>query len=327
MAQSSRIDKIIQLIAPDFSDALLQWDRYLRNEKVVSKHTIRAYQTDLQHFVQFLSQHLGGSPSLNALSEVALQDFRGWLARKAGEGASARSRARALSGIKNFLSFLDKRGIMHHASVSLLGTPKIPKTLPKAISQNQAKELIDLSVFEEASDFTERRNQMIFLLLYGCGLRISEALDLNIGDIPGNDGFWRIMGKGRKERLVPTLPIITKTLEKYLCEHPYSEERESPLFIGVKGKRLNQGMAQKALRQIRVSYGFPETLTPHALRHSYATHLLAEGANLREIQELLGHASLSSTQIYTDVENSQLMDIHKKTHPSNKKRNGASGQS
>lgn len=314
MAERTRIDDIADLIAPDFADALQKWDSYLRYEKNVSAHTLRAYQTDLKHFTTFLTVHLGGAPSINDLSEIKLQDFRGWLARKAGEGVSARSRARSLSGVKNFLKYLDKHGIMHNAAIGLITSPKIPRTLPKPISEDQAKRLINFDNFEQISgDETEIRDRALFLILYGLGLRISEALALNIGDIPHSDGFWRIMGKGRKERIVPTLPIITRMLERHLENRP--DDPEAPIFLGTQGKRLNAGVAQKALRNIRREQGLPETLTPHALRHSYATHLLSNGANLREIQELLGHASLSTTQMYTDVDNAKILEIFKKAHP------------
>lgn len=314
MAERTRIDEISDLIAADFADALHKWDNYLRYEKSVSAHTLRAYHSDLKHFTKFLTLHLGGAPSINDLSEIKLQDFRGWLARKAGEGVSARSRARSLSGVKSFLKYLDKHGIMHNASIGLISSPKIPRTLPKPISEDQAKRLINFNDFESISgDEIDIRNRVLFLMLYGLGLRISEALALNIGDIPGSDGFWRIMGKGRKERIVPTLPIITRMVKRHLDSRP--NDPDAPIFIGIQGKRLNQGVAQKALRDIRRAEGLPETLTPHALRHSYATHLLSNGANLREIQELLGHASLSTTQIYTDVDNAKILEIFKKSHP------------
>lgn len=317
MSERSTLHHITDILSPDLSDAVFKWDRYLRSEKSVSPHTLRAYHSDLQHFTKFLSVHLGGAPSLNDLSLAKLKDFRAWLAKKAVEGVSARSRARSLSGVKSFLTFLDKRGIMHNPAISIIQTPKIPRKLPKSLSENQAKQLLNLEHFTSAKSWVDLRDKTLFMMLYACGLRISEALNLNIGDIP-TDGFWRIMGKGRKERLVPTLPVVTKMLNQYLKEHPRRGQSNAPIFIGIQGKRLNQGIAQKTLRDIRISYGLPENLTPHMLRHSFATHLLANDANLREIQELLGHASLSTTQMYTDVENAKLLEIYKKAHPRNK---------
>lgn len=314
MATSSFIKDVSEIIAADLSNRLAQWDTFLRVEKNMSPHTIRAYHSDIQHFLSFIANHLGKAPSLNDLAELRLTEFRSWLAQKAREDVSARSRGRSLSTIKSFMNYLDKQGILHNPAISLLKGPKIARTLPKGLSQEKALELMRLDIYANGQDFTSSRDRALFILLYGCGLRISEALNLRIGELP-QDGFWRIMGKGRKERIVPSLPIINDALSTYLEYHPIRDDREAYLFIGVKGKQLNQGMAQKALRDIRHSYNFPETLTPHALRHSYATHLLSEGANLREIQELLGHASLSTTQIYTDVDPTLMLEIHKKAHP------------
>lgn len=298
----------------DLSDALSKWHNYLQYERNMSQHTIRAYTADIHHFLNFLREHFAKAPSLNDLSDTRIQDFRSWLATKAREGVGNAARARSLSGVKNFLKFLDKSGIMHNAHINLIRSPKKPHKLPKPLSETHAKDIIKQADLLKIEDWVGARDKALFTLLYGCGLRIAEALDLNIGDIP-QDGFWRILGKGRKERIVPTLDIVQRNITAYLDMRPFSNEAEQPLFLGQRGKRLNQGIAQKSLRELRVTLGLPETATPHALRHSYATHLLAEGANLREIQELLGHASLSTTQRYTDVENSKLLEIYNAAHP------------
>lgn len=316
MAPRKTLEIITDKCSADLADALHKWESYLTAQKNVSPHTLRAYTTDLKHFIDFLCNHLGGAPSLNALSEIKIRDFRSWLAQKANEGSSARSRARSLSGIKSLYDFLDKQGIMHNPAIHVLQTPKIPRTLPKALSEKQAKQLLNIEKFMDGLHWSDYRDRTLFMLLYGCGLRISEALNLDIKDIP-SDGFWRIMGKGRKERLVPTLKVIDSMIDQYLEVHPNPDDKTAPLFPGVQGKRLNQGVAQKAMRDIRISYGLPENLTPHMLRHSYATHLLGNDANLREIQELLGHASLSTTQMYTDVDTEKLLQIYKKAHPRN----------
>jgi integrase/recombinase XerC len=189
-------------------------------------------------------------------------------------------------------------------------TPKLPRKLPRALEEQQVLRLVE----HTDGDWISARNQALFTLLYGCGLRISEALQLNLSDLP-RDGFIRVIGKGRKERQVPVLPLVERILSEYRAVCPWPETPDRPLFMGDRGKRLHPGIAQKALREIRISLNLPDTATPHALRHSFATHLLQNGANLREIQELLGHASLSTTQIYTDVNAEEMIRIHNQFHP------------
>lgn len=206
---------------------------------------------------------------------------------------------------------MDKQGLAHNAAVAGLRSPKLPRKLPRPLEQGQAFRLLEQM---PGDDWPALRDKALFTLLYGCGLRINEALSLNIEDLP-HDGYLRVMGKGRKERQVPVLKPIEDTLSAYRSAVPFAETPERPLFLGEKGKRLNQGIAQKAMRDLRRGLNLPETATPHALRHSFATHLLQNGANLREIQELLGHASLSTTQRYTDVNAEELMAVYKKAHP------------
>lgn len=305
---------ILESCAGDLADVLTRWMRYLQHEKHSSRHTLRAYGSDVSNFIRFLVEHLGYPPSLNDLSDVTLRDFRAWLSRRAMDGASAATRGRSLSGIKSFLRWLDKQGIMHNAAISTVRSPKLPHKLPRPLYEKQA-----LSLIADIGDETwiDKRNRALFTMLYGCGLRIDEALSLDLGDMP-RDGFVRVMGKGRKERQVPVLAIVENMLESYLKSCPYPSAPERPIFLGSRGKRLNQGVAQKAMRDIRRMLGLPETATPHALRHSFATHLLQNGANLREIQELLGHVSLSTTQRYTEIDAKQLMSVYKNAHPRNK---------
>lgn len=315
MVRSSGLKKhILALCAADLSNQLSRWNDYLQYEKQVSPHTLRAYNTDISHFITFMADHLGGQPSLNDLSSITIRDFRSWMAKKAMSGASNASRARSLSGIKNFMSWMDKNGVMHNAAIQTVRSPKLPHKIPRPLQVDHAKDLIDNAGFLEKKDWVSARNSALFMLLYGCGLRISEALSLNFKDFPQN-GFLRITGKGNKERQVPVLPIVERTLSHYLHLHPAKDKENSPIFIGTQGKRLNQGVAQKAMRDIRGILGLPETATPHALRHSFATHLLQNGANLREIQELLGHSSLSTTQRYTEVNAEEMMRIYKSAHP------------
>lgn len=305
-------EEILECCASDLAKALTEWQQWLRVEKNVSKHTLRAYAGDLSNFVRFLSSHKGKAISVSDVSGAALSDFRSWMSRQTVNGAAASSRARTLSGLKNFLAWMDKQGLAHNAAIATVRTPKQPRKLPRPLQEQQAFRLL---AREEGDDWITLRDKALFTMLYGCGLRIDEALSLNIADLP-HDGFIRVMGKGRKERQVPVLPMVVEALGYYREACPYPEEGMRPLFVGTKnGKRLNQGVAQKAMRDLRRLLQLPETATPHALRHSFATHLLQNGANLREIQELLGHASLSTTQRYTDINAEEMIAIYKKAHP------------
>ena len=304
----------IAICAPDLSERLEQWQDYLRHEKQVSRHTLRAYNADVSHFITFMHDHLGKEPGLNDLSEIGIRDFRAWMSRKAMDGTSNASRARSLSGIKSLLNWMDRQGIMHNAALATVRSPKLPHKIPRPLHENQAMNVLESADLLTKEDWIGQRDRALFTLLYGCGLRIDEALSLNIADMP-KDGFIRVVGKGSKERQVPVINIVEQTLEAYLEQCPVAKTNDRPLFIGARGKRLNQGVAQKAMRDLRVTLGLPENVTPHALRHSFATHLLQNGANLREIQELLGHASLSTTQRYTEVNAEELLRIYKDAHP------------
>ena len=306
---------ILALCAQDLRAQLEKWQDYLRFEKQVSHHTQRAYFSDITHFITFMHEHIGCAPSLATLSDAKIRDFRAWLSRKAIDGTSNASRARSLSGIKNLLRWLDKNGIAHNAAISNMRSPKLPHKLPKPLQEQQTFNLLESAGLLEKKDWIGARNNALLTLLYGCGLRISEALDLNIGDIPVTTNQLRIRGKGNKERITPIIPAIRHSIDQYLSLCPYDTGKGAPLFKGARGDRLNQGVAQKALRDLRAVLGLPETATPHALRHSFATHLLQNGANLREIQELLGHASLSTTQRYTELNATELINIYKNAHP------------
>ncbi len=302
------------VLEADLEQAHQKWMVWLQHEKHVSPNTFRAYESDVRQFFEFLAHHHAGELSINRLSGAKLSDFRAWLSRKAMDGASSASRARSLSGVKNFLNWMDKQGIAHNASIKNLRGPKLPHKLPRPLEQPQAFRLIDGVEDHAKLDWLGLRDKALFVLLYGCGLRINEALSLNINDLP-RDGFIRVLGKGRKEREVPVLKGVEKALKAYLAECPFPQTKDRAVFVGEKGARLNQGVAQRVLRNMRGVLNLPETATPHALRHSYATHLLQNGANLREIQELLGHASLSTTQRYTEVNAEELMRIYKAAHP------------
>ena len=306
----------LALCASDLQQRLHQWQDYLAHEKHASRHTVRAYCGDISSFITFLHSHLGEAPAMHHVADAHVRDFRAWLSRKAMEGAGNASRARSLSGLRNFLRWLDTNGHGHNAQIKIINTPKLPRKLPRPLHENQAERLIDAADLLVKEDWVGQRDRALFTLLYAAGLRIDEALSLNIKDMPNTeDRFITVRGKGGKERRVPILPIAKQTLRAYLDQCPYEATPERPIFIGKRGGRLNQGVAQKAMRDLRGVLGLPDTATPHALRHSFATHLLQNGANLREIQELLGHASLSSTQRYTDVNAEELLKIHKQFHP------------
>lgn len=312
---------LLEACGPDLAEAVTRWQTWLRSEKNVSPHTFRAYTADIGQFLAFLARHQGATLTLGQLSGTTLTDFRSWLSNRATDGLKSSSRARSLSGVKNFLTWLDKQGILHNAAISIVRAPKLPRKLPRPMDHTQIERLLD-DKGAPKSDWVTLRNRALFTLLYGCGLRISEALQLDLKDLP-REGFLIVMGKGRKERQVPVLPLVEKILSEYRSLCPYGETPDRALFMGERGQRLNQGIAQKALRDVRLALQLPETATPHALRHSFATHLLQNGANLREIQELLGHASLSTTQRYTDVNADEMLKIYKAAHPRSSHKEGS----
>lgn len=308
-------------VAEDLGHALSEWRNWLALEKNASAHTLRAYEQDVAGFLTFLSGHRGQAVALDTLSDAGIADFRSWLSRRAMAGAKAASRARSLSGVKNFLHWLDRSGRMHNAGIEAVRAPKRPRRLPRPLQPPQAVDVVERAAAfsaPEAPAWIGLRDRALFGLLYGAGLRLGEALALTLGDLPDSGGVLRVMGKGRKERTVPLLPVCQQLLNDYIKESGHGDDRHAPVFIGEKGARLNPGVAQRAMRTLRRAMGLPETATPHALRHSFATHLLRNGANLREIQELLGHASLSTTQIYTEIDPANLLEIHRAFHPRGK---------
>jgi integrase/recombinase XerC len=293
--------------------AFLDW---LAQERHSSPLTVEAYGTDLAGFLGFLTNHLGAEPDLAALQALRPADFRAWLASMANDGSVNATRARHLSAVRSFYKYLAKRHGVENPSVKLVATPRARRPLPRALPANDARDLT--TDIAELSDTAaqQARDTALFTLLYGCGLRIAEALSLNVRDAPtqGGDAPLRVIGKGSKERIVPVLPVVRAAIGAWLAKHP-DRQPDSPLFLGARGKRLDPAVAQKTMREYRRLNGLPEHATPHALRHSFATHLLAGGADLRSIQDLLGHASLSTTQRYTSVDEAQLMNVWRKAHP------------
>ena len=271
------------------------------NERRYSPHTLDAYSRDLSGFFDFAAEHLGKVPETADLAKLEVRDFRAYLSQRATRHIDKSSLARELSTLKNFFKWLARYDILRNPALSVIRTPRRAKVLPKALEVNDTFNVIDEAQNLASNSWQGLRDTAIFTLLYGCGLRISEALSLNVGDI-GNNDFLRIKGKGNKERIVPLLPVVVENINKYLAECPYQPKQGEPLFLGARGDRLVPRIIQRQMQKIRAYLGLPDNLTPHALRHSFATHLLAEGTDLRSIQELLGHASLTTTQRYTDVQ-------------------------
>lgn len=293
--------------------AFLEW---LERERRAATLTVEAYGADIAGFLGFLTQHLGGEPDLVALGALRQADVRAWLAADAADGIGNATRARRLSAVRTFFRFLARRLGVENPALALIATPRAKRPVPRALGLDQASDVTER--IGEMSDAAaiQARDTALFVLLYGCGLRIAEALALDVRDAPlsGSDGMLRVVGKGSKERIVPVLPAVREAIGAWLALHP-DRQPDSPLFLGARGGRLDPAVAQRTLRLFRRLYGLPEHATPHALRHSFATHLLAGGADLRSIQDLLGHASLSTTQRYTAVDEARLIEVWRKAHP------------
>lgn len=288
---------------------------WLALERRASPLTVEAYGADLSNFLGFLTRHQSGEPTLAALTDLRASDFRAWLAHAAMEGRGRATRARHVSAVRSFFKFLARRHGVDNPQLALLAAPRPPKPLPKALTPAQASAIAN-DIGEITDGDLSLRDVALFSLLYGSGLRIAEALALDVRDAPraGSDTALVVTGKGSKQRIVPVLAQVRDSVESWLRVHP-QRSPSAPLFIGARGSRLDPGVAQRILRSFRTLNGLPAHATPHALRHSFATHLLAGGADLRSIQDLLGHASLSTTQRYTAVDTTQLMDVWRRTHP------------
>jgi integrase/recombinase XerC len=293
--------------------AFLEW---LRRERRAAPLTVEAYGADIAGFLGFLTQHLGGEPDLAALASLRAADLRAWLAGEAAAGAGNASRARHLSAVRSFFRFLARRHDVDNPALKLIATPRGKQPVPRALGTAQAREVTERIAEMSDAAAMQARDTALFTLLYGCGLRIAEALALDVRDAPARDGeaMLRVVGKGGKERIVPVLPAVREAVAAWLALRP-DRQPANPLFIGARGGRLDAAVAQRTLRHFRRLYGLPEHATPHALRHSFATHLLAGGADLRSIQDLLGHASLSTTQRYTTVDEARLVEVWRKAHP------------
>jgi integrase/recombinase XerC len=301
--------------AADCRAAIAAWQDWLVSEKRASAHTVAAYGGDLARFFDFLAEHLGGMPDLATLGALRAADFRAYLARRAADDAARSSTARAMSVLRQFFRFLDRNGLVHNPALAAVRTPKLPQSVPKPVSAAEAEETLEAVDAVAAEPWIAARDVAILSLLYGAGLRLAEALGLARREAPLAAGTITITGKGRKQRLIPILPVVAEAVAAYLAACPHPLAAEGPLFVGARGGALNPRLVQRRMAELRRLLGLAESATPHALRHSFATHLLAGGGDLRTIQELLGHASLSTTQRYTAVDAAHLLAVYDKAHP------------
>ena len=305
--------------AKDVAAEASRWLGHLSAERRMSDKTVEAYERDVRQFLVFMAEHLGGAPNLAELAKLTPQDVRAFMAARRADGIGGRSLMRMLAGIRSFARFLERNGKGKVGALTAVRAPKVPKTLPKPLQIAAAKQVADADI--RAGEAREQwllvRDAAVFALLYGSGLRISEALGLVRGDMPapGQGDAITVTGKGNKQRMVPLLPQVSQLIADYVSLCPYDLPAAGPLFIGARGKRLSPRIVQLVMERLRGALGLPDSATPHALRHSFATHLLARGGDLRAIQELLGHASLSTTQIYTAVDTDRLLEVYRSAHP------------
>ncbi|MBS0247489.1 MAG: tyrosine recombinase XerC [Proteobacteria bacterium] len=303
-------------ISADVAAEIGRWRAYLGAERRMSPKTLEAYERDVGQFLGFLADHLGGPPSLKTLAKITPADVRAFMASRRADGAGNRTLMRSLAGARSFARFLERNGKGKVGALAAIRAPKLARTLPKPLPSSAAKQMtdIDLRAGEDRETWILARDAAVLALLYGCGLRISEALGLKRSDANGKDALT-VTGKGNKTRMVPVLPQVTKAIADYIALCPYDLPADGPLFVGARGGPLSPRIVQLAMATLRGALGLPDTATPHALRHSFATHLLARGGDLRSIQELLGHASLSTTQIYTAVDSARLLEVYASAHP------------
>ncbi len=300
----------------DLAAAREEWLKTLKDARRLSDNTLDAYERDSRQFLQFLTGHLGEPPSLKDVDNLRVADLRSFLASRRNGGAGARTLGRGLAGVRSLLRHLEKRGLANAAGASAMRAPRQPKSLPKPLAAADARRVVSAEGQMAEEPWIAARNAAVLTLLYGCGLRISEALGL-----PGDalsDATARSMvitGKGGKSRLAPLLPAVHRAVAQYRALCPFPLSPEGPLFRGAKGGELHAAIIQREMQKLRAALGLPDSATPHALRHSFATHLLARGGDLRTIQELLGHASLSTTQVYTGVDAERLLEVYDKAHP------------
>jgi len=302
------------VISPAAREAVSTWLDGMGAMGGAADNTLAAYRADVLGWLSFLQMHLGQSCGFGAIAGVGISDMRAWMAHERGRGVAPRSLARSLSAVKSFTRWLAERQGFEPTAILSTRSPKFTKKLPRPLTEDAARAMIDTVELQALDGWVAARDVAVVTLLYGCGLRISEALSLNGADHPLADTLV-IRGKGGKERMVPVLPAARRAVAQYVALCPHPVEPKQPLFRGFRGGPLGAGAIQKVVAQSRMQLGLPATATPHAMRHSFATHLLNAGGDLRTIQELLGHASLATTQTYTAVDTARLMEVYANAHP------------
>ena len=292
------------------------WLAALAHERRASPHTLRAYGDDTARFLSFLHEHLGGAVNERALAKLSPADIRAFITDRRGEGLGPRGVQRALAAIRSFFRYLAREGILENSAPRAVRTPRVRRGLPRPLSEDDAQRVLEEAGANDI-EWIAARDAALLTLLYGAGLRVSEALSLKRGDVPLGQSL-SILGKGRKERVVPVLPAVREAIAAYAAVVPFGAGPQSALFLSRRGKPMSPREAQLLMQRLRSALGLPERATPHALRHSFATHLLQNGGDLRAVQELLGHASLSTTQTYTEIDTRRLGEIYARAHPRGK---------
>jgi integrase/recombinase XerC len=319
MGKTDQQEPTFTFAAADVAAELVRWLAHLGAERRMSALTVEAYRGDVARFLAFLAEHLGEPPSLTALARIEVRDVRAFMAARRAEGISSRSLMRALAAARSFARFLERNHKGKVGALAAVRSPKVPRTLPKPLGVAAAKRVtdVDLRAGENREPWILARDAAVLALLYGSGLRISEALGLKRADVPepGKGDTIVVTGKGNKTRMVPVLPQVLDLIAAYTAIYPAALPANGPLFRGARGGPLSPRIVQLAMERLRGALGLPDSATPHALRHSFATHLLSRGGDLRAIQELLGHASLSTTQIYTGIDSERLLEVYKSAHP------------
>ncbi|WP_164822092.1 tyrosine recombinase XerC [Sinorhizobium meliloti] len=309
------MNELLAIGHPEVMAERRRWLASLAEERRLSEKTVDAYERDTRQFLTFLTGHLAGPPRLSDICALRPADLRGFLAQRRKGGAGARTLGRGLAGLRSFLRYLERNGLANAAGAGAVRSPKQPKSLPKALTDREALKVVTADAQLAEKPWIAARNAAVLTLLYGCGLRIAEALDLTPADFSGPVTSLRVTGKGGKTRIVPMIAAAAEAVETYRKLCPYHIEPEEPIFRGARGAKLQPAIIQREMQKLRAALGLPDSATPHALRHSFATHLLAGGGDLRTIQELLGHASLSTTQVYTGVDSARLLEIYDRAHP------------
>lgn len=299
----------LPLVGQTTVQSLQKWRRYLETERRVAPNTLEAYGRDVGSFIAFIGEYRSEVVETSVLANLQIRDFRAFLAARRADGLSSQSAARLLSSIRNYYRYLARVEGLENDAIEAVQSPKIPHRVPRPLTEEAARSVVETLPELADEDWVAARDVAVVSLLYGCGLRIGEALALNVGDIPAGETM-RITGKRGRERIVPILPAVRSAIETYEAACPFALTVGKPLFVGKRGGRLNPRMIQAAMQKVRIALGLAESATPHALRHSFATHLLSRGGDLRTIQELLGHADLKATQIYTEVDSARLQAVY-----------------